>query len=177
MTEIVLLSPMMIALLPGIWSFGNIKRMFWTLMVLLLGPVLVIIPGGMILGAFGLAWRCAVGRWCGLCFVAGIAELFVWFGTFLWKEIPAERWHRMAVWLCRTADLAVVGAACGAFVMYSSLIVLFCADTDHTTQRNGENVVVQYLWHDGYNYYDWFGPVVRGLEMLEGSSGLETEPR
>ena len=173
MSELLLFSPILIALLPGVWSFGHTKRMFWTLTALLLGPVVVIIPGGMILGEFGLMWRCAVWRWCGLCFLAGIVELFAWCGAYLWKEVPAGRWHRLAVWLCRGAVLAVVGAMCAAFTVFSSFIVLFCADLDHTAERDGEKVVVQYLWHDGCNYYACYGPLVRGTELLAGSTDLE----
>lgn len=33
-----------------------------------------------------------------------------------------------------------------------------------------DDVVAQYLWHDGCNYYDYFGPLVRGAELLAGST-------
>lgn len=173
MSELLLFSPILIALPPGLWSFGHTKRMFWTLAVLLLGPVLAIIPGGMILGKFSLAWRCVVWRWCGLCLLAGIAELFVWGAAYLWKEVPAERWHRLAVWLSRAGILAVIGAMCAAFTVFSSFIVLFCADLDHTKELDGEKVVAQYLWHDGYNYYAYHGPLLRGTELLAGSADLK----
>lgn len=173
MSELLLFSPILIALPPGLWSFGHMKRMFWTLTALLLGPVLVIIPGGMIVGEFGMAWRSVVWRWCGLCFLGGIVELFVWFGAYLWREVPAERWHWLAVWLCRGSILAVVGFMCAAFTAFSAFFVLFCADSDYTTERDGETVVAQYLWHDGYNCYACHGPLLRGVELLEGSADLE----
>lgn len=173
MSELLLFSPILIALPPGLWSFRHMKRMFWTLTALWLGPVLVIVPGGIIIGMFDLTWRCVVRQWCGLCFLAGIDELFLWGVACLWREVPATRWHPMAVWLSRTAILAVIGAACAAFTVFSSFIVLFCADMDHTKELDGENVVVQYLWHDGCNYYAYHGPLLRGIELLEGSADLE----
>lgn len=173
MSELLLFSPILIALPPGLWSFGHTKRMFWTLMALLLGPVLVAVPGVMMLGRFGLTWRCVVWRWCGLCFLAGIAELFVWGVVCLWKEVPAERWHWLAVWLSRTAILIVIGGMCAGFTVFSSLIVLFCADSDYIGELDGEKVVVQYLLDEGCNYYAYHGPLLRGTELLEGSAVLE----
>lgn len=173
MSELLLFSPILIALPPGLWSFGHTRRMFWTLLTLLLVPALVIVPGGMVLGTFGLTWRCVVWRWCGLYFLAGIVELFVWGAAYLWKEVPADRWRRLAVWVSRTAILAVIGIMCAAFTVFSSFIVLFCADSDHTEELDGEKVVVQYLWHDGCNYYAYHGPLLRGMELLEGSADSE----
>ena len=173
MSELLLFSPVLIALPPGLWSFGHMKRMFWTLMILLLGPVLVIIPGGIIVGEFGMMWRSVVWQWCGLCFLAGIVELFVWFGAYLWKEVPVGRWHWLAVWLCRGMIFAVVGFMCAAFTVFSAFFVLFCADFDYDTELDGETVVAQYLWHDGCNYYAYHGPLLRGVELLEGSADLE----
>lgn len=159
-------SPILIALLPGIWSFGHTKRMFWTLMALLLLPVVVIVPGSMLLGTFGMAWRCVVWRWSGLCFLAGIVELFVWAVGYLWREIPVQ-WHPLAVWLCRILSLAVVGAVCVAFTLFSSLLVLFMADIDVTQQRNGQTVVAQYEYMREDWYYAYYGPLIRGAEPLE----------
>lgn len=173
MPELLLFSPILIALPPGLWSFGHTKRMFWTFMALLLGPVMVIVPGGMVLGKFGLAWRCVVWRWCGLCLVAGIAECFVWGAACLWKEIPAERWRWLAVWLSRTAILAIIGAMCAAFTVFSSLFVLFCADSDYVKELEGEKVVVQYIPSDNYNYYAYYGPLLRGAKPLAGSADAE----
>lgn len=173
MSELLLFSPILIALPPGLWSFGHTKRMFWTLATLLLGPVLVILPGGMLLGTFGLAWRCAVWRWCGLCFLAGIAELFVWGAAYLWNDVPAGRWRPLAVWMSRAAILIVTGAMCAVFTVFSSFIVLFCADSDYAKELDGKKVVAQYLWHDGYNYYTYYGPLLRGTELLPGSADVE----
>ena len=169
MTDLLMISPILMAVLPGLWSFGKIRRMFWTLMALLLLPVLLMIPGSLLLGAFGLAWRCAAVRWSGLCFLAGIDVLFLWVVGYLWREIPADRWNILPVWLCRLAAAAVIGAACFFFTLFSAFWVLFLADMDHTMELDGERVVVQFLWNDGCNYYDCYGPLLRGTELLEGS--------
>lgn len=169
--EILLFSPVLIALLPGIWSFGHTKRMVWTLMVLLLLPVLVIVLGVLILGEFHMAWRCVVWRWCGLCFLAGIAEMFVWAVGYLWREIPG-RWPPPAVWLCRLLSLAVIGAACAVFTLFSSFLVVFMADIDVTQEKAGRMVVAQYEYMEEVGYYAYYGPLVRGIELLEGSTDL-----
>lgn len=169
--EILLISPILIALLPGIWSFGHTKRMFWTLMALLLLPVLVIVLGVLILGEFHMAWRCVVWRWCGLCFLAGVAELFVWAVGYLWRDIPG-RWPPLAAWLCKLASLAVIGAACALFILPSSLLVVFMADIDVAQEQDGRVVVAQYEYMEEARYYAYYGPLVRGIELLEGSTNL-----
>lgn len=170
MMPLLMISPILMALLPGLWSFGRMKRMFWMLTAFLLLPALLMIPGSLLLGSLGLAWRCAAVRWCGLCFLAGIALLFIWAAGYLWREIPAKRWNIPLVWLCRLVVLAAVGGMCIAFTLFGSLWVLLLSDIDHTVERDGERVVVQYLWNDGCNYYDYHGPLFRGTELLEGSS-------
>ena len=91
MTGLLLLAPLLMAFLPGLWSFGHMKRMFWTMMVFLFLPVLLMIPGGMLLEVFGMTWRCAAVRWCGLLFFAGIAVCFLWAAAYLWREVPGDR--------------------------------------------------------------------------------------
>jgi len=167
-----MISPFLIALLPGIWSFGHMKRMFWVIVALVFLPLLLMIPGSMLLGAMGLAWRSAVGKWAGLCFLAGIVVLFIWCGAYLWREVPGEHWHRPAVWFSRSVISVITCALCAAFSLFSSFLVLMVADLDHTQERNGQTVVVQYLWMDGCNYYACYGPLVRGTELLEGSEDL-----
>ena len=78
MTGLLLLAPLLMAFLPGLWSFGHMKRMFWTMMVFLFLPVLLMIPGGMLLEVFGMTWRCAAvvritvfRRYCGVLSLGG----------------------------------------------------------------------------------------------------------
>lgn len=175
MSEWDLLWPAAAALLPGLWSYGHKKRMVWTGLALLLLPVLVIVLGLPALGAFGLTWRSVVWRDCGMCFVTGCAMLLVWAVAWLWREAAAGHWHRLAVWLCRIAGTAGIGAGCLVSTMFASFLVLFIADLDHTQEQNGRKVVAQYLWMDGCNYYDYYGPLVRGTELLEGSWDLHVQ--
>lgn len=172
MTELQMISPLLIALLPGLWAFGHIKRMFWVTAALVFLPLLLVIPGSMLLGTMGLAWRSGVVKWSGLCFLAGIVVLFIWCGAYLWREVPGKHWRRPAVWFSRSVIFVITCALCVAFSLFSSLVVLFAADMDHTQERDGQTVVVQYLWMDGCNYYAYHGPLVRGTELLEGSEDL-----
>ncbi len=171
MTELQMISPLLIALLPGLWSFGHMKRMFWVVAALVFLPLLLILPGSLLLGAMGLAWRSAVVEWAGLCFLAGIVVLFLWCGAYLWREVPGEDCQRPAVWFSRFVILAVTGALCAAFSLFSSSVVLFIVEPDLAQERGGQTVVAEYLW-DGYNYYAYHGPLVRGAELLEGSEDL-----
>ena len=166
-----LLWPAAAALLPGLWSYGSKKRMIWTGLALLLLPVLVIILGVLILGAFLMTWRSVVWQACGLCFVTGCAMLLVWAGAWLWREVAAGRWHPVAVWLCRIVGIAGIGFACVVSTMFASFLALLLADFDHTEERDGQKVVTQYEW-DNYNYYAYYGPLIRGTELLAGSWDL-----
>ena len=163
MSELDLLWPALAAVVLGLWSYGHKKRMIWTALALLLLPVLGIVLGVLILGAFGLAWRAVVWKYCGLCFVAGgHMAVFVWTGAWLWREVAAGHWHPVAVWLCKGVSVAVLGVVCVLSTMFSSFVVLWMADLDHTDERDGQTVVTQYLWMDGCNYYAYHGPLVRG---------------
>ena len=173
MTGLLLLAPLLMAFLPGLWSFGHMKRMFWTMMVFLFLPVLLMIPGGMLLEVFGMTWRCAAVRCCGLLFFAGIAVCFLWAAAYLWREVPVDRWHGLAVWLCRLFILVVVGSACIGVTLLGSFLVWFLSEDDYTVERDGQIVVEEYLWYEGSNYYACCGPFLRGTELLEGSAGLE----
>ena len=174
MNEIILLWPAFAALLPGLWSYGHKKRMIWTGLALLLLPVLVIILGILILGAFHMTWRSVVWQACGMCFVTGCAMLLVWAGAWSWREVAAGRWHPVAVWLCRGVGIAGIGFACIVSTMFASFLALLAADFDHTEERDGQKVVTQYTW-DNCNYYDYYGPLVRGTELLAGSWDLHVQ--
>lgn len=164
--------PALAAFLPGVWSCGHKKRMTWTALILLLLPVLVIILGMMALGEWGMTWRSVVWRACGMCFLTGCDLLAVWAAVWLWREAAAGRWHPVAVWLCRGVGIAGIGVGCAFFTLFAALIVLFAADTDYTTELDGQTVVAQYEYKQGENYYAYCGPLVRGAELLEGSAGL-----
>ena len=172
MSDMELLCPALAAVLPGLWSWGHRKRMMWAALVLMVLPVLVTLPGSMLLGAAGLTWRSAVRRVCGMSFVTGCAMLFVWAGAWFWRQVPAGRWHISAGWLCRSAGVAVIGFLCLVFTMFSSFLALCAADADFTEARTGQTVVTQYLWHDGCNYYAYYGPLICGTELLEDSTDL-----
>lgn len=174
MNDMVLLWPALAAILPGLWSYGQKKRMTWTALALLLLPVLVIVLGILILGAFHMTWRSVVWQVCGMCFVTGCAMLLVWAGAWVWREIPAGRWHPLAVWLCRGVSTVGIGLLCLVFTMFSSFLALAFADVDYTEERDGQKVVTQYEW-DNCNYYACYGPLVRGTKLLAGSWDLHVQ--
>lgn len=165
MNDMELLWPALAAILPGLWSYGQKKRMTWTGLALLLLPVLVVTLGSLLLGAAGLAWRCVVWKICGMGFVTGCAVLFVWAAAWTWKEVPAGRWHPLAVWLCRGVSVVGIGLLCFVFTMFSSFLALVFADMDYTEERDGRKVMTQYEW-DNCNYYAYCGPLVRGDKIL-----------
>ena len=39
-------------------------------------------------------------------------------------------------------------------------------------RRGRQTAVMQYLWHDGCNYCNCHGPLVRGVELPERNAGL-----
>ena len=175
MSELELLWPALAAILPGVWSYGHKKRMIWTALALLLLPVLVIILGLLVLGAFEMTWRSVVWRYCGMCFVTGCAMLLVWAGVLLWREVGAGNWRPAAVWLCRVVGVAGIGVGCAVSTLFASFVVFFVADFDCTQERDGQTVVAQYIDMDGYNYYACYGPLVRGAELLPGSWDLHVQ--
>ena len=172
MTEMDLLWPALAAVLPGLWSYGRKKRMTWTGLALLLLPVLIVVPGSFLLWEIGLTWRCAVWRACGMWFLTGIAMLFVWAGAWVWHDVSTAGWHAAAVWLCRGAAVAVLGVSCVVLTFFSSFLIYFLADFDFTETKDGQKVVVQYIWDD-YVSYAYHGPLLRSTEPLEGSRDLD----
>lgn len=171
MNDMDILWPALAAILPGLWSYGHKKRMTWTALTLLLLPTLVVTLGSLLLGAAGLAWRSVVWEICGMGFVTGCAMLFIWAAAWVWKEIPAGRWYLLAVWMCRGVSIVGIGLLCFVFTMFSSFLALAFAGLDHTQERDGQKVVTQYEW-DNCNYYAYYGPLVRGTKLLEGSWDL-----
>ncbi len=157
--------PAFAALLAGLWSYGHKKRMVWTGLALFLLPVLILVPGTMLLWELNLAWRSVVWMLCGMSFVTGFAMLFVWAGAWVWYEIPAESWHKLAVWLCRGAAVTVLGAMCVGVTMVLSFLALFAADKDYTEELDGRKVVAEYD-RNHWNYYAYHGPLLQGTELL-----------
>ena len=163
---ITFLWPAFAALLAGVWSYGHKKRMIRVGLALFLLPVLILVPGTILLGELNLAWRSIVWMLCGMSLVTGIAMLFVWAGAWVWYEISAGCWHRLAVWLCRGAAVMVLGAMCVGVTLVLSFFAWFAADTDCTKELDGRKVVAEYD-RNHWNYYAYHGPLLQGTELLE----------
>lgn len=156
---LILTAPSGAALLLAFRTTARKRALSWGIFLLLALPLVVAIGGGVILAAFGLAWRSCVRLTCGLCYIAGVLFLIIWSGAFLWQWTAG--WNPWIRGAGRCLGVLLIGFL---FIGASLYGLLFCAvwsGSDHVTHRNGQTVVEEHVWMDWY-YYNYCGPLIRG---------------
>lgn len=152
-----------VSLLLAIKTSGKKKILAWGVFALLALPLAVGGAGGLLLAAYGLAWRSCVKLPVGFTYVAGISALLVWAGVFLWRQI--EDWRTVVREIGRMAILL----GTGFLVIVLGWFCMFCAavwaGSDRVTEYNGQVAVAEQTWTD-WDYYAYHGELVRGNEVL-----------
>lgn len=152
-----------VSLLLAIKTSGKKKILAWGVFALLALPLAVGGAGGLLLAAYGLAWRSCVKLPVGFTYVAGISALLVWAGVFLWRQI--EDWRTVVREIGRMAILL----GTGFLVIVLGWFCMFCAavwaGSDRVTEYNGQVAVAEQTWTD-WDYYAYHGGLVRGNEVL-----------
>lgn len=151
--------PLFIALLTALKTSGKKRILAWGVFALLALPLAVGGVGGLLLSAYGLAWRSCVKLPVGVAYMAGVLALLVWAGVFLWREI--EWWRPVT----RSIGRCIIFAATGLLVLtvgwYGLLFSGIWAGRDRVTEYNGQTVVAEQTFMD-WDYYACHGPLVRG---------------
>lgn len=163
-----------VSLLLAIKTSGKKKILAWGVFALLALPLAVGGAGGLLLAAYGLAWRSCVKLPVGFTYVAGISALLVWAGVFLWRQI--EDWRTVVREIGRMAILL----GTGFLVIVLGWFCMFCAavwaGSDRMTEYNGQMAVAEQTWTD-WDYYAYHGGLVRGNEVLGHSCNRVPEAK
>ena len=169
---IVLLAPIaavVIALILAVRSAGRKRWLAWGNFALMALPLIMGAAGGILLAEKGLAWRSSVKMSLGLIFTSGVLGLFIRLGIFL--AYRAENWQTVPGTLAACAIAFVGVVLCIGVAWYGLLFTAMWAGSDREVTVKGKLIVEDQDWMDRY-YYDCHGPLVRGVELLEGSAGL-----
>ena len=153
----ILAIPLLAALLIALKTSGKKRIPAWSIFALLALPLSVGGVGGLLLSAYGLAWRSCVKLPVGFAYVAGILALLVWAGVFLWRQIE---W-----WIGRGLVLLAAGFLVLVVGWYGLLFSAIWAGSDRVTEYNGQTVVAEQTFMD-WDYYACYGPLVRGEKAL-----------
>lgn len=170
----ILAIPLLAALLIALKTSGKKRILAWSIFALLALPLAVGGAGGLLLSAYGLAWRSCVKLPVGFAYVAGILALLVWAGVFLWREV--EWWRPVTRAVGRCFIFAATGLLVLAVGWYGLLFSAIWAGSDRVTEYNGQTVVAEQNWMD-WDYYEYHGPLVRGEKALGHSYNRVPEPK
>lgn len=149
--------PPLIALLIALMTSGKKRILAWCIFALLALPLAVGGVGGLLLSAYGLAWRSCVKLPVGFAYVAGVLALLVWAGAFLRRQIE---W-----WIGRGLVLLAAGFLVLAVGWYGLLFSAIWAGRDRVTEYKGQTAVAEQTFMD-WDYYEYHGPLVRGKEAV-----------
>ena len=149
--------PPLIALLIALMTSGKKRILAWSIFALLALPLAAGGVGGLLLSAYGLAWRSCVKLPVGFAYVAGVLALLVWAGVFLWRQIE---W-----WIGRGLVLLAAGFLVLAVGWYGLLFSAIWAGRDRVTEYKGQPAVAEQTFMD-WDYYEHHGPLVRGKEAV-----------
>lgn len=159
--------PPLIALLIALKTSGKKRILAWGIFALMALPLAVGEAGGLLLAAYGLAWRSCVKLPVGFAYVAGILALLVWAGVFLWREV--EWWRPVTRAVGRCFIFAATGLLVLAAGWYGLLFSAIWAGSDRVTEYNGQTVVAEQTFMNR-DYYACHGPLVRGRDILGHSN-------
>lgn len=163
----------LIALLIALKTSGKKRILAWCIFALLALPLAVGWAGGLLLSAYGLAWRSSVKLPVGMAYVAGLLALLVWACLFLWRQI--ENWRDVAREIGRMVILLGGGFVILAVGWYGLLFSAIWAGSDQVTEYNRQAAVAEQNWMD-WDYYAYHGELVRGKEALRHSYNRVPEP-
>ena len=170
----ILAIPLLAALLLALKASGKKRILAWCIFALLALPLAVGGGGGLLLSAYGLAWRSCVKLPVGFAYVAGILALLVWAGVFLCREV--EWWRPVTRAVGRCFIFAATGLLVLAVGWYGLLFSAIWAGSDWVTEYNGQTAVAEQNWMD-WDYYEYHGPLVRGEKALGHSYNRVPEPK
>lgn len=166
----------LIALLIALKTSGKKRILAWCIFALLAMPLAVGWAGGMILSAYGLAWRSSVKLPVGMAYVAGLLALLVWALVFLWRQI--ENWRDVAREIGRMVILLGGGFLVLLLGWWDMFFAAVWAGSDQVVEYKGQTAVEEEGWMD-WHYYEYHGPLVRGKEAVghswEDNRALEPE--
>ncbi len=149
--------PPFIALLIALKTSGKKRILAWSIFALLALPLVVGGAGGLLLSAYGLAWRSCVKLPVGFAYVAGLLALLVWRGI--------EEWQTAAQGIGLIEILPGVGFLVVTLGWLGMFFALAWAGGDLVTEYNGQTAVAEQTWMD-WDYYAYHGELVRGNEVL-----------
>lgn len=170
----ILAIPLLAALLLALKTSGKKRILAWCIFALLALPLAVGGAGGLLLSAYGLAWRSCVKLPVGFTYVAGVLALLVWALVFLWRQI--ENWRAVIREIGRMAILLGGGFLILVVGWYGLLFSAIWAGSDWVTEYNGQTAVAEQNWMD-WDYYEYHGPLVRGEKALGHSYNRVPEPK
>lgn len=153
----------LIALLIALKTSGKKRILAWCIFALLALPLAVGWAGGLLLSAYGLAWRSCVKLPVGFAYVAGLLALLVWALVFLWRQI--ENWRAVVREIGRMVILLGGGFLILAVGWYGLLFSAIWAGSDRVMEYKGQTAVEEQVWMD-WDYYAYHGELVRGNEVL-----------